>query len=346
MKHEGQIQEQDWREAATIHGDAARFIWYIDTDTCEIDETLREMTGLSHAVGRVSSQVFLGQISEGDLSFVTLAVKETVETGQPYRAEFRFVRPDGEVIWLAGHGELTETENGERVIVGINYDITQLRKEQERANLVSYEMNHRIKNIFTIVSSLFRASARKTETKEELVDAFEKRLNALTALNSVVMANGNMAASLTRVVETVLAPFNEGRIRYAIDDLQLNNTTAQTIALVLNELATNAIKYGGLSPQGGGVDLRVTTTDETFRLQWTEDAGRRIEPPAKANGFGMSVLTGMTASTFAGKPEIVWHDTGFAFSCTWPIANVRDESTIAGYFADAAIADQGAAAPR
>jgi PAS domain S-box-containing protein len=59
-----------------------------------------------------------------------MAVQETVENCEPYSAEFRFIRPDGATIWLSGHDQLSQTLDGERIIGGVNHDITDLCIEQ------------------------------------------------------------------------------------------------------------------------------------------------------------------------------------------------------------------------
>ena len=101
-----------------------------------------------------------------------------------------------------------------------------------------------------------------------------------------------------------------------VPEFALNATAAQTLTLVLNELMTNAVKYGALSDPDGSVRLGVTA-DEDFVLSWTETTPRGIARPEQTSGFGMRVLTGMTAATFGGEPNVEWRDDGMRFTCRW-----------------------------
>ena len=317
---EGRQIIPSWRDRATSAGQVARFIWYLDTDECEIDEVLRGLTDLHEVQGRRPAAEFTRHIDPGDLPQVMLAVSDAVESGHPYAAEFRFVKPSGEVIWLAAQGEVSTTETGERVLVGVNLDVTAQQIALERANLVAHEMNHRVKNILAIVSSIFRATARGAEDVDALRGAFLTRLDALTALNDVVLRSGGDAADLSTLVASVLRPATQDKLRVDIAPMALNGSAAQTVALVLGELMTNAIKYGGLAEKGEGVALQIATDGEVMRLSWIETAGYPVQAPTKTNGFGMKVLTALTAATFSGRPTLTWRPTGLAFTCEWPAA--------------------------
>lgn len=318
----GDLDDDNWHNIAPIAGDIARFIWYLDNDECEIDDHARNLTGLQNLKGRKPASDFTGRIHTADQPYVTMAMRDAVANNAPYACEYRFHKPDGTQLWLLAHGRFVTTRSGERAILGINQDITDLRRRQERADIVAHEMNHRVKNLLAVVTSVFRASARNTTDKAELVTVFEQRLGALASLNSVMMQADQMTTRLTDLVNVILRPVESGKINKTLDEVVLNGTAAQTIALLLNELMTNALKYGGLAADGKGVDLSITTRDGAFRFSWQEHAGREVREPRGSTGFGMSVLHGMTAATFGGNPRLNWDPTGLHFTCEWPDAEM------------------------
>ncbi|MEJ6394402.1 HWE histidine kinase domain-containing protein [Gymnodinialimonas sp. 2305UL16-5] len=313
-----------WRDVAPSAGDVARFIWYLDSGECEIDATLRDLTGLHDFKGRGPATDFTSRIEPMDWPQVRLAVDEAIAGDGTYAVEFKFNKPTGEVMWLAANGRVAIAEGGERVLIGVNYDVTDKHTELERANLVASEMNHRVKNILAIVSSIFRATARGADDKEGLAVAFLQRLGALTALNDVVLQGGGDAADLQELVDAVLRPVKHAtNLSVEVAETKVNRTAAQTIALVIGELMTNAVKYGGLAEEGFGMDLSIFTEDNLLTLRWSERASYQVSAPTKTTGFGMQVLTGISASTFNGRPNLTWRQEGLLFTCEWPLQEMQ-----------------------
>ena len=227
------------------------------------------------------------------------------------------MRPDGSTIWLAGQGRAAALSGGERVLMGVNFETTELHAAVERSAMVAGEMAHRIKNLLSLVSSMFSMAARSATDIESLVDAFNGRLTALARLNELIFSGDREVVELRALVGAVLAPvIGDTRIMHDVPDVALNATAAQTLTLTLNELMTNAVKYGALSDPGGKVRLEVAL-DDGFVLTWTETTPGGIAKPEKTSGFGMRVLTGMTAATFGGVPSVEWRDDGMRFTCRW-----------------------------
>jgi PAS domain S-box-containing protein len=203
-------------------------------------------------------------------------------------------------------------------------DITARKRAEERQQLLTGELSHRIKNLFAVVQILAERSAAKATSAAECIEAFRGRLQALSAAHNALITEHWNWASLKSLVRTTLAPYlGEGdRIRLDIEDLRLNPEFALTLALGLNELATNAAKYGALaSPRG-----RVTVTarveagesGDEFRLLWQEDGGSAVEPPAVA-GFGTTMLSQAIEHQHEGKVDLDWRKEGLICRLTLPI---------------------------
>ncbi|MEL6644818.1 MAG: HWE histidine kinase domain-containing protein [Pseudomonadota bacterium] len=318
MKTEQFGGDFNWRSLAVRAGEVGRWIWYIDSGDCEIDETLRSMTGLTDAPARLPVDDFTAHVHGDDRPYISLALEEALAADGTFSVEFRFNRPDGQTIWLAGQGQLTKAPDGARVLVGVNYDVTDTRVSQERSDLVAGEMAHRVKNILTIVLSIFRSTARSASDVNALSSAFTERINALAALNDLILSARGKGTSTEALVDAVLRPVDGRAVHRDVDSFALNDTAAQTLTLVLNELMTNALKHGALASEAGKVRLRLEIEGNVLRLQWHEDAAYEVKAPTKTGGFGMQVLNSMTAATFSGRPTFDWRPEGLRFQCEWP----------------------------
>jgi PAS domain S-box-containing protein len=314
----------DWRDIAPVAGGVGHFVLDLDTGIAHGDYALRAMMGIEGAEdGFAASEVF-DRIHEEDRAAVAGSVEEARETGSPYEAEFRLAGADGSTQWIKARGRRVTGRSGRVMLVGTNYDVTEIRSAQEHAEMLAGEMAHRIKNVFTMVQSMFNMAARTSTTKEELAAAFSGRLSALTEVNRLTFASPDQRVMVSDIVDGVLGPSMEaGRVEADLEPrLALNGLAAQTVVLALNELMTNATKHGALRPEGGSVRVAMRIDGEDFLLRWHEESATPVTPPEgpKARGFGMRVLSSMTVATFTGRPSFDWRREGLRFECRWPAA--------------------------
>ena len=210
-------------------------------------------------------------------------------------------------------------------------DITARKQVEERQRMLTAELSHRIKNLFAVVQVLAERSASKTTTAAECIEAFRSRLQALNAAHNALMAGDWNWASLASLVQTALEPYrgDGDRIRLDVEDLRLNPDFALTLALGLNELATNATKYGALASPTGRVMLTARVeadeSSDELRLVWQEDGGPAVDPPAVA-GFGTSMLSQAIEYQHEGQVELDWRKEGLICRLTLPIARAASPS--------------------
>jgi PAS domain S-box-containing protein len=204
-------------------------------------------------------------------------------------------------------------------------DITARKRLEERQQRLLAELSHRVKNQFAVVQILAERSAAKATSVAECIEALRGRLQALNAAHNALIADSWHWASLSSLVRTTLEPYlDDGdRIRLDIQDLQLNPDFALTLALGLNELATNAAKYGALSSPAGTITLMARVdpgeSGDEFRLLWQEDDGPAAEAPVVA-GFGTSMLSQAIRYQHEGEVELDWRKEGLVCRITVPIA--------------------------
>jgi two-component system, chemotaxis family, CheB/CheR fusion protein len=235
-------------------------------------------------------------------------------------------RKDGSLVNVSLTVSPIRDETGR--IVGaskIARDITARKQAEERQRLLTAELSHRVKNLFAVVQVLAERSASKATSAAECIEAFRGRLQALNVAHTALIAGEWNWASLASLVQTVLEPYvGEGnRIRLDVQDLRLNPEFAVTLASALNELATNAAKYGALASPAGSVTLTARVeageSGNELRLIWQEDGGPAVDAPALA-GFGTTMLSQAIEYQHDGKVELDWRKEGLVCRLTLPIA--------------------------
>jgi two-component sensor histidine kinase len=159
--------------------------------------------------------------------------------------------------------------------VGTVPDITERKEQQEREHLLMREINHRAKNMLSVVDAIAHQTA--TKTREDFIERFSERIQALAANQDLLIRNEWRGVDVENLVRVQLAPFADlvgSRIVVGGPELRLNAASAQAIGLALHEFATNAGKYGSLSTERGRVDVSWGLANNTFTMSWERGAAR------------------------------------------------------------------------
>ncbi|MGE4249869.1 MAG: PAS domain S-box protein [Parvibaculaceae bacterium] len=188
---------------------------------------------------------------------------------------------------------------------------------QERQQLLLREMNHRVKNLFAVTSSILSLTARQAESPSALASSVISRLDALARAHGLTMA-GLDAQDLMRdrgttmhaLARSILSPHGEADERFTLrgEDIQVSAKAVTPVALLLHEFATNAAKYGSLSVPGGRVGIDTKLDDGVIELAWRETGGPAVES-TQEQGFG-SRLVEATARQLEGDITRDWGRDG------------------------------------
>jgi len=208
---------------------------------------------------------------------------------------------------------ISPVKDAEGKIVGaskIARDITEQKRNQEQIATLAREAEHRSKNLLATVQATVHLS--QSNTSEGLTRAIEGRIQALANVHSLFVDTRWIGAELSTIATRELAPYSEkGKMRVRIDGPQvlLEPNPAQSIAVILHELATNAAKYGALSTAGGQVELKWSReANGRLHLCWTETGGPAVEEPTR-HGFGGRIIEQMIAQ-LDGKTRLDWRAEG------------------------------------
>ncbi len=201
-------------------------------------------------------------------------------------------------------------------LLSISRDITEewqaAKIQQEniaRSKFLAEELVHRVKNTLATVLALASQTFKGDEFKEQRA-SFNGRIQTLSDAYNLLTEHSWTATSMRAVVEGALAPFRTGTGRIAISgpDVEIKPAQALTLALAINELATNAAKYGALSVPGGTISL-TWTIDPLLRLEWIEAGGPAVTPPARI-GFGSKLIKTLLAKDFGGTVDLDYRPAG------------------------------------
>jgi PAS domain S-box-containing protein len=247
---------------------------------------------------------------------------------KPYAHEYRIRRRDGEVRWVESHG-LADFAGAGRERRAVNFvgtvtDVTERKEREEREHLLMREVNHRAKNILSVVDAI----ARQTVTKdpEDFVERFSERIQALSASQELLVRNEWRGVEIGDLVRAQLSHFADligSRIVLDGPKLRLKAASAQAIGLAVHELATNAGKYGALSTDKGRVDVFWATDGGALAMSWTERDGPPVSAPQR-RGFGTIVMEAMAARSVNGKVQLDYEPSGLIWHLTCPAAGALE----------------------
>jgi two-component system CheB/CheR fusion protein len=167
-----------------------------------------------------------------------------------------------------------------------------LKASEARLRLLLSELSHRVKNTLAVVQSMARQSFRGDVSREEGLEIFSDRLRALAEAHNILVSSDWRGAGFRELAAGQLSPYAKADGKSVILEgpaVSLPPDIATPFALVLHELATNAMKYGALSSPAGTLRLAWGFAEEpagrVFRFTWRETGGPAVKPPAK-QGFG------------------------------------------------------------
>jgi PAS domain S-box-containing protein len=282
------------------------------------------------ASDEVPLEEFMKRVHPVDAERVWAAHEATLDPVEPTRAatEFRIRRRSGEVRWVETYGLAYFEGVGRkrRAVGGVGTvaDITERKEREEKEHLLMREINHRAKNMLSVVDAIAHQTA--TKSPEDFVERFSERIQALSANQDLLVRNEWNGVEIEDLVRAQLAHFADlvgSRIAMHGPKLRLNPASAQAIGLALHELATNAGKYGSLSTDAGRVDVSWGIESGTLTMSWTERGGPLVSAPQR-RGFGTIVMETMAARSVDGKVDLDYPPSGLTWRLTCPIANALE----------------------
>ena len=257
---------------------------------------------------------------------MAMALKE----GQPVRGyEAIAERPDGSRVHFIPYPTPFKDASG-KVTGAVNMlvDITERKAAEERQRLLSNEVDHRANNLLSVVQALVRMA--DASTVPELKRSLEGRIKALAHAHVLLARSRWTGADLQHLVSEEIAPYTGGaapRVWQSGPVLTLEPAVAQSMAMIIHELATNAARHGALSGDGQVmVDWRQDGAEQLV-FRWTEVGGPLLEGPAKC-GQGRRMIE-RAANSLKGHARFDWRREGLVFELSAPVTLLVAQPEIA-----------------
>jgi PAS domain S-box-containing protein len=198
-------------------------------------------------------------------------------------------------------------------------DITERKRSEAQISILAREAEHRAKNLLANVAAMVDLS--QADTTKGLKEAIKGRIAALANVHSLFARSRWAGAELGCLVERELSPYCQGgemRTQIHGPSVMLNPDVAQSMAMTLHELATNAAKYGALSVAEGQVRVEWSRAeDRQLMFRWAEAGGPPAKPPAR-KGFGTRLIESMIRGGAKGRLQLDWRAEGLVCEITVP----------------------------
>jgi two-component sensor histidine kinase len=291
--------------------------WDVETDALELDKAARRLWSIADGGTTVTFESLSARIHPADRNRVREAFHATRAVSGSYEIDFRII-VDDIVRWVSARGQGHVASATESVSFGVFLDVTDRKLAEESNELLAGEMSHRVKNLLAIASGLTTLTSRSTATAEEMARQLTQRLIALGRAHDLVRpipGQQGEAALLGDLFTILLQPYDEegafeGRIRIAVPRVGVGERSATTLALVFHELATNSLKYGALSVDGGSLDLSCDEEGDALTLKWIERGGPRIAAAPRQSGFGSKLVERSVSQQLGGSIQSEWLPEG------------------------------------
>jgi PAS domain S-box-containing protein len=243
-------------------------------------------------------------------------------------SEVLYRRKDGSEFWAAIFVSPVHDENGDIVQHFASFvDLTKHKEEQAQSRILIQELNHRVKNTLATVQSIVWQALRAESDPKVIRESIESRLFALSRLHDLLTRENWKSAGLLDVLRDALRPFGvagDRAERIVIKGVNVRFPPQATLALgiALNELATNATKYGALSNEARSIliesKIGQTPDGSELTLRWRENNGPPVTPPSH-QGFGSRVIERGLAHELQGSVHLDYRPGGLVCTMNIPL---------------------------
>ena len=259
------------------------------------------------------------------LGRVTERWQQHLASGERWEDTFPLRGADGKYRWFLSRAVPVKDVRGNIAYwFGTNTDITEMREAEERIELLMLEVNHRSKNMLAIVQALARRTAAHGE---DFIQRLESRIQALSANQDLLVNCAWSNVPVCDMVRTQLAMLGEAAHQVTTEGpvVMLSPGAAESLAMAIHEMATNAVKYGALSSAAGRVEVTWTLepgeSGEMFSIAWRERGGPPAREP-KARGFGTRIIADVPRGKLLAEVAMDFAPEGFSWSLRCPAKNV------------------------
>jgi len=300
---------------ATEAAGVALWSWNVDSDQIAMDERAFDLWGVP-ARPRITFEELSARIHPADLDKVRAAFSATRDLSGAYETDFRILHGQ-DVRWVSARGRGDDQGIVGRIMFGVFLDVTVRKLAEEAREMITGEMQHRIRNLFSQTSALTAIASRSTRSKEEMANDLIRRLLALSAAHDLIhpgFSEQKRAVFLSDLLAVLLKAYSQDdakseSVSISAPKVLVGEHSITALALIIHELATNSAKYGALSAAEGRLDVSCIEEDGEVELDWTERGAPPPTAPSGHDGFG-SKLTASVVAMMGGTITRDWTQEG------------------------------------
>src|SRR5215467_9465065 len=285
------------------------YAYDVNKGTMQVSEGYAAIHGLPEGTTETSYYEWQTRVHPEDLELAEGSRDQAFASGSKEdTAEYRIVLPTGEVRWIERRGSISYDEKGPGRVVGVNIDVTERKRAEERQRVLIAELDHRVKNALATVSSVISQTAIEKVSVANFVAALDGRIRSMATTHELLSSAQWQRISLVELVRRELAPYaTSGNADIEGAKVELCAEAGQAMAMVLHELATNAAKHGALSTGNGRVSIRWYQrwngrARPPLVLEWQEIGGPAVVAPARPS-YGTSTIRDLIPYEFGGMVD-------------------------------------------
>jgi two-component sensor histidine kinase len=209
-------------------------------------------------------------------------------------------------------------------LLSISRDVTDRHAAEETRRTLFEEMHHRIKNTLSTVQGIIQQSLRQSTGLPEASLSIGQRLTAMGKAHDLLIQNEWISADIRQVVRDAVRAYvgDDRRLTIEGQSVEVSSKTALSMAMPMNELCTNAVKYGAWSNNTGVVNVSWSQDGGTFHFRWIEQRGPRVIQPAR-HSFGSRLIADLLPSELGGSASLAYDPAGFRFQLDAPLSSLR-----------------------
>jgi PAS domain S-box-containing protein len=322
-RHEAALRESEARlQEALAAGAVTAFEWNPRSGLSQRSENAALILGLDPPQPLSSAQ-FLARIHPDDRPSFKAHVHRVCVDCPSYSVTFRFMRPDGQEVWLeeTAKGEFDPAGRCVR-LKGLTRDITRRKRAEERQDLLISELDHRVKNALARVAVVAMHTRQSNRTMDEFIKALDGRLRSMAAAHALLSQSRWCGVGLTDLIRRQLAPYTtDANTMISGPDVMLTPAETQALAMVIHELVTNAAKYGALSSPEGRVLVGWHLTGPgsgILTITWRELGGPAVAAPLNAS-YGSSLIRDLIRHELDGAVDLTFPAAGACCNIAIPL---------------------------
>ncbi|RYY24031.1 MAG: PAS domain S-box protein [Sphingomonadales bacterium] len=218
--------------------------------------------------------------------------------------------------WDVSVSAVTNAAGAHAGYLSISRDMTDNETATEALAIAADEMRHRLKNTYTMISSLLMSFARGDAARESYASEMAERLVALSTAQALFVSK-EASCTIGVLIPALLAPFNNPACPVTItgsEAIDVDQGQADAIALVVGELAVNSSKHGAIA-KGGDIQVDWQSADQMLEIRWVEQLATRLTGVPRAGGQGLRLMERIMRARRGGI-AFDWRDDGVTVTLT------------------------------